>query len=66
MYAIGLMSGTSLDGMDAALVEVRRRRSGPPGAYRASLKAFCTLAYPAPLRRLVAEIGHHRRFSSSV
>ena len=58
MRAIGLMSGTSLDGMDAALVRVRRRSEAGPGAYRATLEAFRTLPYPAALRRIVSEIAH--------
>lgn len=56
MRAIGLMSGTSLDGMDAALVSVRRRPGA--GAYRARLDAFRTLSYPAALRRIVSDIAH--------
>ncbi|MDG2308932.1 MAG: anhydro-N-acetylmuramic acid kinase [Candidatus Binatia bacterium] len=58
MRAIGLMSGTSLDGMDAALVRVRRRVGAGPGGYRANLEAFRTLPYPAALRRIVSEIAH--------
>lgn len=58
MRAIGLMSGTSLDGMDAALVSVRRRTQAGPGAYRATLEAFRTLPYPPALRRIVSDIAH--------
>lgn len=58
MRAIGLMSGTSLDGMDAALVRVRRRSGAGPGSYRAALEAFRTVPYPGPLRRLVTDIAH--------
>ncbi len=58
MRAIGLMSGTSLDGMDAALVRVRRPPGGAAGTYRATLEAFRTLPYPPSLRRIVSDIAH--------
>lgn len=47
MRVIGLMSGTSADGIDAALVEVRRRGGG----LGACLEAFRHLAYAPHLRR---------------
>ena len=58
MLAIGLMSGTSLDGMDAALVRVRRREAAGAPVYRAVLEAFRTIAYPPALRRAVSRIAH--------
>lgn len=58
MLAIGLMSGTSLDGMDAALVRIRRRGAPGSGSYGASLLAFRTIRYPDRLRRLVGRIAH--------
>ena len=45
MNAIGLMSGTSLDGIDAALVEIRPRGDG----YALSLRRFETYAFDAAL-----------------
>ena len=50
---IGLMSGTSYDGVDAALVEVRGSGLGT----RVELHAFATFPYPAAVRRLVAEVS---------
>lgn len=47
MRVIGLMSGTSADGVDAALVEVRRRAGG----VAARLVALESVPYPTPLRR---------------
>jgi anhydro-N-acetylmuramic acid kinase len=47
MRVIGLMSGTSADGIDAALVTVRRRGGG----LDARLEAFRHLAYAPELRR---------------
>jgi len=40
--AVGLMSGTSMDGIDAALVRI----TGPPEKPRVRLLAFITLPYP--------------------
>jgi anhydro-N-acetylmuramic acid kinase len=48
---IGLMSGTSLDGMDAALVEI----AGAGTDTRVTLREFCTLPYSAELRALLME-----------
>ncbi len=45
MLAIGLMSGTSLDGIDAALVEVRPGGGG----YAVELRRFATVPYEPPL-----------------
>jgi len=50
---IGLMSGTSFDGIGAALVSVR----GCGLATRAELLAFETFPYPAAVRRLIAEVS---------
>lgn len=44
--ALGLMAGTSLDGVDAALV----RFSGPVARPRTRLLEFLTVSYPAALR----------------
>ena len=50
MLVVGLMSGTSLDGIDAGLVEVH----GAGDWLRHSLRAFITVPWPAGLReRLV-------------
>lgn len=46
--AIGLMSGTSADGIDAALVEIEERGDAPPGA---RLVAFRFEPFEADLRR---------------
>src|SRR3989442_8894021 len=50
MYVIGLMSGTSADGVDAALVDIR----GTGHDLKIKLKAFSTFPYPTVFReRLV-------------
>src|SRR2546426_5708354 len=50
MYVIGLMSGTSADGVDAALVDIH----GTGHDLKIKLKAFRTLPYPTVFReRLV-------------
>jgi anhydro-N-acetylmuramic acid kinase len=42
VLAVGLMSGTSLDGVSAALVSIAE---GPPGDYRLELRAFLTAPF---------------------
>lgn len=60
-YIVGMMSGTSCDGVDAALVRVKRHGSKT----RVKLIAFKTLAYAPPLRaRLLAEKMDAREVSS--
>lgn len=52
-YAVGLMSGTSLDGIDAALVEV----GGAPGRPRIRLQAFVSAPYPASTRKTLLQVA---------
>ncbi len=52
MRAIGLMSGTSVDGIDAALVEL----SGLETDLRVELLAGETIAYPAALRSQILDV----------
>ncbi len=54
MLVLGLMSGTSADGIDVALVRV----SGRGVALRARLENFCTLPYPASVRRAVLRVAN--------
>src|SRR5438132_5815974 len=50
MLAIGLMSGTSADGIDAALVELEgAERAGESGP-KVALRAFLTMPYPEAVR----------------
>ncbi|TJY42300.1 anhydro-N-acetylmuramic acid kinase [Cohnella pontilimi] len=52
-YAVGLMSGTSVDGIDAALVEI----AGEPGSPReVRLIAFENTAFPADVRKEIFEL----------
>jgi anhydro-N-acetylmuramic acid kinase len=46
---VGLISGTSMDGIDAALVRI----SGPVIQPRVLLRAFETYPYPVPVRQIV-------------
>lgn len=49
---IGLMSGTSVDAIDAALVEI----DGPPPASRVSLRAFGSFPFPPDIRRRIFQL----------
>jgi anhydro-N-acetylmuramic acid kinase len=51
--AVGLMSGTSMDGVDAALV----RLTGPPEQPRVRLLAFDTLPYPPKVRQWIMQVA---------
>jgi anhydro-N-acetylmuramic acid kinase len=51
--AAGLMSGTSVDGVDAALV----RLSGPPDEPRVRLLGFVTLPYPPEVRQCIMRVA---------
>ena len=51
--AVGLMSGTSVDGVDAALV----RLAGPAEQPRARLRAFVTLPYPPEVKQWVMRVA---------
>ena len=51
--AVGLMSGTSLDGVDAALV----RLAGPAEQPRVRLRAFVTLPYPPKVRQWIMRVA---------
>ena len=50
---MGLMAGTSLDGVDAALV----RLSGPPASPKFRLAAFATTPYPTRLRQRLLRVA---------
>src|SRR5439155_11453342 len=51
--AVGLMSGTSMDGIDAALVRV----TGPHDELRVRLLAFVTVPYPSRLRQHLLDLA---------
>lgn len=55
-YLIGLMSGTSVDGVDAALV----RLSGSGRTTRVELISFITHPIPAELRESILNLSHNR------
>ncbi|HTV56836.1 MAG TPA: anhydro-N-acetylmuramic acid kinase [Terriglobia bacterium] len=52
-WAVGLMSGTSMDGIDAALVELSGRVDRP----RIHLRAFRMMPYPSVLRKRLMRIA---------
>jgi len=52
-YAVGLMSGTSVDGIDAAVVRIS---DGPEGDLAVSLIAFENKPYPAAVRQEIFEL----------
>lgn len=55
MKVVGLMSGTSVDGVDAALVNIVRRG----GASRITLLAFASVPYPRVLQQRLVELSLH-------
>lgn len=55
-YLIGLMSGTSVDGVDAALV----RLSGSGRSTQVDLISFITYPIPAALRESILSLSHNR------
>jgi anhydro-N-acetylmuramic acid kinase len=50
---VGLMSGTSMDGIDAALVRI----SGPATQPRVRLLGFEMIPYPVPVRRMILRVA---------
>lgn len=57
MRVLGLMSGTSADGTDVALVHITGRGS----RLRARLEAFHTVPHPLPLRRAILRVANANR-----
>jgi anhydro-N-acetylmuramic acid kinase len=53
MRVLGLISGTSADGIDVALARIE----GAPPRLRARLENFLTVPYPAPVRRAILRIA---------
>ncbi len=60
MLSLGLMSGTSADGVDAVLVEF----FGSPHAPKWRLINFVSISYPAALRKIVIDVGQGKKLSS--
>jgi anhydro-N-acetylmuramic acid kinase len=53
MRVLGLISGTSADGIDVALARIE----GAPPRLRARLENFLTVPYPAPVRRTILRVA---------
>ena len=60
MYVLGLMSGTSADGIDAVLATF----TGKPHQPKWDLKNTASIAYPSELRKLIIEAGQGVLLSS--
>jgi anhydro-N-acetylmuramic acid kinase len=61
MRVIGLISGTSADGIDAALVEIQGRQAD----LQVELLLGRTVPYPAELRALIVEVGQGKPLSAA-
>ncbi len=59
--AVGLMSGTSMDGIDAALVAI----SGPTEKPRVALRSFRTISYGRRLQRMLGRVASGKPSSAS-
>jgi anhydro-N-acetylmuramic acid kinase len=57
VLALGLMSGTSADGIDVALVRIRPGRAGAHLALDARLENFHAVPYPAALRAEILRLA---------
>ncbi|HLJ41718.1 MAG TPA: anhydro-N-acetylmuramic acid kinase [Candidatus Acidoferrales bacterium] len=58
MLVLGLMSGTSADGIDVALVRVTDSLRGSPAAPRARLVNFAAFPYPPAVRETVLRLAN--------
>ena len=58
MLVLGLMSGTSADGIDVALVRVTDSLRGSPAAPRALLVNFAAFPYPPAVREAVLRLAN--------
>ncbi len=56
MRVLGLLSGTSADGIDVALAQI----DGAPPRLRARIENFLTLPFPPPVRRAILRAGEGR------
>lgn len=61
MHVLGLMSGTSADGIDAALVEI----SGAPPQLGTRLEDFTTVPFPRAVRNAVLRVANAGRTSAA-
>ncbi len=61
MYVLGLMSGTSADGVDAALVDFNGNLNKPIWQLLNSV----SLEYPGDLKKIIIEVGQGRTLSSA-
>ncbi|MHB8755501.1 MAG: anhydro-N-acetylmuramic acid kinase [Candidatus Acidiferrales bacterium] len=58
MLVLGLMSGTSADGIDVALVRIAGAIHGSPSASRAHLVDFAAFPYPSAVREAVLRLAN--------
>jgi len=61
-FVVGMMSGTSADGIDVALVRIKAHGAISPRS--AQIEQFATIPYPAAMRELILRVAEGARVTA--